>query len=469
MQFTFCPLFSGSSGNAVYVRAGDTRLLIDAGLSGRTVSEGLASIGVLPETLSGILVTHEHSDHIKGVGILSRKYHVPIYANDRTWQAMERSLGNIAPGSRRVFESGETFYIGNAGIMPYRISHDAAEPVGYRVYYGGHSVATATDIGVFTKKTLEALSGTDIVLLESNHDIDMLHANDHYSAQLKARILGRYGHLSNEACGEALLQLYQTGVRHAVLGHLSHENNTPELAMSTVCGVLRAHGLEPSEDIQVDMAWRDHVGGVYEIIEPITPFLSRARDLYEQAGISTILVAGSSGAFFHIADTVIQMDRYKPVDITKKAKALCKEFPISEEKPHPFALPHSHRIMEKDKNGATKRRDYRSGAVRKNEPERLKLKTMGTDGFAIGKQTVDLRYLEQLIDSEQTACLGMLLKYAVEHLVDGKRTIAEVVVQLQKELETSGMRFLAENGIVSGGYAMPRVQEMYSCFNRYRV
>lgn len=115
------------------------------------------------------------------------------------------------------------------------------------------------------------------------------------------------------------------------------------------------------------------------------------------------------------------MDRYKPVDITKKAKALCKEFPISEEKPHPFALPHSHRIMEKDKNGATKRRDYRSGAVRKNEPERLKLKTMGTDGFAIGKQTVDLRYLEQLIDSEQTACLGMLLKYAVEHLV-GRQT-----------------------------------------------
>ena len=171
--------------------------------------------------------------------------------------------------------------------------------------------------------------------------------------------------------------------------------------------------------------------------EPITPFLSRARELYEQAGISTILVAGSSGAFFHIADTVIQMDRYKPVDITKKAKALCKEFPISEEKPHPFVLPHSHRIMEKDKNGATKRRDYRSGAVRKNEPERLKLKTMGTDGFAIGKQTVDLRYLEQLIDSEQTACLGMLLKYAVEHLVDGKRTIAEVVVQLQKELDTS--------------------------------
>lgn len=265
MHFVFCSLFSGSSGNAIYVGAGDTRLLIDAGMSGRAVSEALASIGVLPETLSAILVTHEHSDHIKGVGILSRKYHVPVYANARTWQAMERALGNIAPGSRREFESGETFYIGNAGIMPYRISHDAAEPVGYRVYYGGHSVATATDIGVFTRKTLDALAGTDIVLLESNHDIDMLHENVRYSAQLKARILGRYGHLSNEACAEALLQLYQTGVRHAVLGHLSHENNTPELAMSTVCGILQQNGLDTASDIRVDMAWRDHVGGVYEI------------------------------------------------------------------------------------------------------------------------------------------------------------------------------------------------------------
>ena len=262
----FISLYSGSSVNSSVVRCGEHYLIVDMGKGVRTTTAALKALGLAVSDCDGILITHEHSDHIKGVGILSRKYHVPIYANDRTWQAMERSLGNIAPGSRRVFESGETFYIGNAGIMPYRISHDAAEPVGYRVYYGGHSVATATDIGVFTKKTLEALSGTDIVLLESNHDIDMLHANDHYSAQLKTRILGRYGHLSNEACGEALLQLYQTGVRHAVLGHLSHENNTPELAMSTVCGVLRAHGLELSEDIQVDMAWRDHVGGVYEII-----------------------------------------------------------------------------------------------------------------------------------------------------------------------------------------------------------
>lgn len=203
--------------------------------------------------------------------------------------------------------------------------------------------------------------------------------------------------------------------------------------------------------------------------EPITPFLSRARTLYENLGISTILVAGSSGAFFHIADTVIQMDCYEPVDITDKAKMLCKEFPIMEEKAKPFVIPQSQRIMEKDRDGATKRRDYRSGAVKTNAPEQLKLKRLGADSFAIGKQTVDLRYQEQLIDGEQTAALGLLLKYAVEHLVDGKRTIAEIVELLQKKLEEEGMQAVAERGEISGGYVVPRKQEIYACFNRYRV
>ena len=203
--------------------------------------------------------------------------------------------------------------------------------------------------------------------------------------------------------------------------------------------------------------------------EPITPFLSRARDLYEKAGISTILVAGSSGAFFHIADTVIQMDQYEPVDITEKAKELCGQFPIAQETTKPFVLPDSHRVMEKDRNGAVKRRDYRSGEVKKGEPERLKVKTLGVDGFMLGKQNVDLRYIEQLIDSEQTAALGLLLKYAVEHLVDGKRTISETVQWLEQKLEQEGMVFAAEHGVISGGYAIPRIQEIYSCLNRYRV
>ena len=202
--------------------------------------------------------------------------------------------------------------------------------------------------------------------------------------------------------------------------------------------------------------------------EPITPFLSRARALYEQAGISTILVAGSSGAFFHIADTVIQMDNYRPVDITEKAKALGASLPISEEMPTPFSMPQSHRIMTKDANGATRRRDYRTGAVKKDEPERLKLKVMGRDGFALGKQNVDLRYIEQLIDTEQTAALGIMLKYAVEKLIDGKRTLSDIAEYMITQMQKKGLSFFAEGSYIPGGYAMPRPQEIYACLNRYR-
>lgn len=202
--------------------------------------------------------------------------------------------------------------------------------------------------------------------------------------------------------------------------------------------------------------------------EPITPFLARARELYEKMDISTILVAGSSGAFFHIADTVIQMDQYEPVDITQKAKDLCREFPITADVAKPFENPVFHRIMEKDKNGAVKRRDYRTGAI-KDAGDHLKVKILGVDGFALGKQNVDLRYLEQLIDSEQTAALGQLLKYAVENLVDGKRSIADVVEYLQVKLEQEGMQFTAGRGTLSGGLAIPRKQEIYACFNRYRI
>jgi len=265
MKITFCSLFSGSSGNAVYIGAGDTHLLVDAGLPGKAVSEALLSIGVLPETLSAILVTHEHADHVKGVGVLSRKHRIPVYANARTWEAMERHVGNIAPGCRRMFDSGDAFYINNVSILPYSISHDAAEPVGYRIDYGGHSVATATDMGIFTKRVLSTLSGVDLLLLESNYDPDMLRENEHYSQRLKARIQSRYGHLSNSACAGAIYQLQRTGVQNIVLGHLSNENNTPELALQTVCALLTEYGLCVGEDVRVGMAWRDRVGDRYEI------------------------------------------------------------------------------------------------------------------------------------------------------------------------------------------------------------
>lgn len=205
--------------------------------------------------------------------------------------------------------------------------------------------------------------------------------------------------------------------------------------------------------------------------EPITPFLERAEDLYKKAGISTILVAGSSGAFFHIADTIIQMDNYVPKDITASVKKLCSQYPLPAVSVTDFQLPHSHRIMSRPAESSKHLRHNSrgnhsdSGAAK---PERLKTRISGTDGFSLGRQEIDLRYTEQLIDAEQTAALGLLLKYAVEHLADGRRTLPEIVQFLWKNLSLHGLSFFTENQKISCGYATPRIQEIYACINRYR-
>lgn len=204
--------------------------------------------------------------------------------------------------------------------------------------------------------------------------------------------------------------------------------------------------------------------------EPITPFLERARDLYEKAGISTILVAGSSGAFFHIADTIIQMDNYVPRDITVSTKELCRQYPLSPVSAPAFEMPHSRRIMTKSISDASGRhgRPDRKHSAERPEHKNLKTKVSKTDGFTLGRQEINLRYTEQLIDTEQTAALSLLLKYAVEHLIDGKRTLSEVVELLHNRLRQQGLSFLSGNSEIACGYALPRLQEIYACFNRYR-
>ena len=200
--------------------------------------------------------------------------------------------------------------------------------------------------------------------------------------------------------------------------------------------------------------------------EPITPFLHRARELYDKAGISTILVAGSSGDFFHIADTVLQMDSYVPMDITETVKALLPEYPtlwpssLSE-----FRLPESRRIMTRPAPAAPGKTYY--GRV-KDTPEPLKVRTNGKDGFSLGKENVELRYVEQLCDAEQTAALGFLLKYACDRMIDGKHSLKETVCSLLQLLEQKGFSFFAENGYVAAGYVIPRPQELYACLNRFR-
>lgn len=158
-------MFSGSSGNALLICGGDTRILIDSGMTGKQISSALESVGILPETLDGIFITHEHSDHVKGAGIMSRKYHIPLYANERTWNAMAKTVGEVEAGNRRFFDSGTDLLIGDLCVHSFLSPHDAAEPVGFRVAYGNRSVSVATDMGHMLKRVYEEIKDSDLVLL----------------------------------------------------------------------------------------------------------------------------------------------------------------------------------------------------------------------------------------------------------------------------------------------------------------
>ena len=264
MQMRFSPLFSGSNGNALYVEMGDARILIDAGVSGTRIVRALETLGVLPGMLDAILLTHEHSDHVQGAGILSRKFDIPLYATRGTWMAIADRMGRLSPSNVRELRAFEDFYVGDIGVMPFALPHDASEPVGYSVSCGGTRVAVATDIGHLKGEWLEAVSGCDLVLLESNHDVDMLKAG-RYPYELKRRILGNRGHLSNVDAGRAAVKLAKSGVRQIVLGHLSGENNFPELALRTVHDALEAEGFQPGIDVGLDVAKRDAPNGVYAL------------------------------------------------------------------------------------------------------------------------------------------------------------------------------------------------------------
>ena len=264
MQYRFSPLFSGSNGNAILVEMDDARILIDAGVSGSRIVHALETLGVTPGMIDGILITHEHSDHVQGACILSRKYDIPLYATRGTWAAMAGRMGKLSPSNIRDLRAFQDFYIGRASVMPFTIPHDAAEPVGYCVACGGRRVAVATDIGHVKGDWLEAVSGCDLVLLESNHDVNMLKAG-RYPYELKRRILGNFGHLSNETAAGVAVKLAKSGVGHIVLGHLSGENNIPVLALRTVHDALMAEGFQPGVDIGLDVAKRNEPNGVYTL------------------------------------------------------------------------------------------------------------------------------------------------------------------------------------------------------------
>ncbi len=257
-----CSLASGSSGNAVFAGSDATGILIDSGISGKRTEEGLQTIGRTGRDLSAILLTHEHADHVQGLGVLARKLGIPIYATAGTRNAVLHmsSLGEIPEDLFHIVEADVPVQIGDITVLPFAISHDAAEPVGYRVECGGKSAAVATDMGVYTEETVRHLRGLDVLMLEANHDIHMLEVG-RYPYYLKMRILGEKGHLSNEASGRLLSEVLHDNMKYILLGHLSKENNYPALAYETVCAeVTMGDSPYRAGDFPIYVAERDRAG-----------------------------------------------------------------------------------------------------------------------------------------------------------------------------------------------------------------
>jgi phosphoribosyl 1,2-cyclic phosphodiesterase len=251
----FCPLYSGSSGNSMFVSSENAKILVDAGLPGKHIDLALESIGEKTDAIDAIFVTHEHSDHIKGVGVLSRKYNIPIFANKLTWEAMKNKIGKIKEENIKIIEDDYTD-IKDLHIVHYNISHDAACPVGYSICKDNKKVCIATDLGYFSKEAEKITKDADVILLESNHDIEMLKFGP-YPYPLKRRILSDVGHLSNEACGKAILSIMNEKHKTIVLGHLSKTNNYPDLAYKTVENILIENGVNVGKDVDLSMAKRD--------------------------------------------------------------------------------------------------------------------------------------------------------------------------------------------------------------------
>lgn len=258
---------SGSSGNCIYVGSDDTHILVDAGISAKKIEEGLRSIELAGNELDGIFITHEHADHINGLGVLMRRYHIPVYASQGTICAMiqNNSLGKIDEDLFHVVVPDCETKINDLIINPMRISHDAKEPVAYRVIQGEKKVGICTDLGVYNDYTIDSLKDMNVLLLEANHDIKMLQVGP-YPYYLKQRILSDKGHLSNENAGRLLSRLLNDHLHTIILGHLSRENNLPELAYEAVrLEITLGDNQYRAEDFKIQVARRNEPSELVQI------------------------------------------------------------------------------------------------------------------------------------------------------------------------------------------------------------
>ncbi len=262
-----CSIASGSSGNCVYVGSDTTHLLMDVGISGKRTEAGLRELGLKMTDIDAICITHEHADHISGLGVLARKYGVPIYATKGTVEAIKQtaSLGEIDDSLFQIIRPDERCIIKDLLLYPMRTSHDAADPVAYRISHDGQKVGIITDLGCYNEYIVECLRDLDLLYLEANHDVHMLQVGP-YPYYLKQRILGERGHLSNESAGKLLSRLLHDKMQAIVLGHLSKENNLPELAYESVrVEVTMSDTKYNGNDFPVYVAKRSEVSDVIEV------------------------------------------------------------------------------------------------------------------------------------------------------------------------------------------------------------
>jgi len=270
MSLRFCSLSSGSSGNCYLVRTDDTALLIDAGISASRTTAALVKARTDPDEINGILITHEHIDHTRGLlPIANRIEDAQLFASRGTWEktdSIPRTRITVPDERKEILTPGDTFYIGDIEIRTIPLSHDAAESIGFALRSGSGEVSIITDTGIFTDEMASATADSDVFVIESNHDVDMLLSGS-YPPVLKQRILSEHGHLSNEAAAKAVLDVnaLEKKPRCVLLAHLSHENNTPEKAESTVTGILAEAELYSGRDLYLEALLRDKMSVIFEM------------------------------------------------------------------------------------------------------------------------------------------------------------------------------------------------------------
>ncbi|MGT2926246.1 MBL fold metallo-hydrolase [Streptococcus cuniculipharyngis] len=250
--FRYSILASGSSGNSFYLETGEKKILVDAGLSGKKISQLLAEIDRQPEDLDAIFITHEHSDHIQGVGVLARKYQLDVYANQKTWQVIDQQnlIGKLALEQKHVFECGKLMTLGDLDIESFAVSHDAVAPQFYRFIKDDKSFVMLTDTGYVSDRMSDLLANADGYLIESNHDVDILRAGS-YPWATKQRILSDKGHLSNEDGADSMLRTMGQKTKRIYLGHLSKENNIKELAHMTMTNHLLKADIGVGQEVKI--------------------------------------------------------------------------------------------------------------------------------------------------------------------------------------------------------------------------